>query len=77
MSNQHPQQTYNQYKIRGISWNHIGVVYGISIPREIAIQFEGIKFNIVKSGNNIILYSGQDLIQLKRDMEKEDKLINL
>lgn len=66
MSNPKPIPTYNQYKIRAASANHIGKVYELTIPREIAEQYMGIKFTIETCGDNILLKSGLDLKQLNK-----------
>mgnify|MGYP001593379746 CR=1 FL=1 len=68
MSNSAPQQTYDQYKIRRISWNKQGDIYGITIPRSIALQFEDVKFTASIEGESIILKSGLDIVKLKREM---------
>lgn len=68
MANQHPQQTYGQYKIRRLSWNHIGEVYGITMPRGIADKFKDVKFTIELTKDSIILKSGIDLAQLKEEI---------
>lgn len=62
------QPSYNQYKIRRISWNHLGNVYGLTFPREIAEKFLDVKFTITVSGTAIILTSGIDLMQLKKEI---------
>lgn len=72
MSNPAPQQTYNQYKVRKLSWNKAGEVYGITLPRQIAIKFEGIKFTITSSGENIILQSGLDIVNLRKEIDSFD-----
>ena len=79
MSNQNPQQTYNQYIIRHFSSiNH----FGITIPKKIATLFPKIKFNIelvsiekpvtLNPGTYIILKSGLDLAQLKKEIDTYD-----
>lgn len=70
MSNQTPQQTYSQYKIRKITKNEFGNVYGITIPREIGEKFEGVKFTLEVQEQTIILKSGLDISKLKKEVEK-------
>jgi len=72
MSNPVPQQTYGQYKLRRISWNKFGDIFGITIPRDIATKHLGTKFTIVESNNQIILKSGIDISDLKKEIESYD-----
>ena len=69
--NEHPQQTYNQYKLRVISWNKNGSVYGLTFPREIAEEIINIKFTINKLDNgDIVLKSGLDIANLKEEIKQ-------
>ena len=68
MSNKRPQQTFEQYKIREIVKGKNITAFGITIPTEIANKFEGIKFTITVEQNSIILHSGQDIAQLRKEM---------
>ena len=71
MANSHPQQTYDQYKLRVIRKDKFyGPSYGITIPKEIADKFFNIKFSISISGSSIILSSGLDLSKLKEDIKQ-------
>lgn len=73
MSNNSPQQTYNQYKMRKISESQKGAItFGIGMPPEVATRFVGVKFNIEINGDNIILTSGLDIAQLKKEIENID-----
>ena len=63
----HP--SYNQYKIRKLSWNRLGNVYGITLPRELAERFLDVKFTIESTGSTIILTSGIDIMQLKKEAQ--------
>lgn len=47
-----------QYKIRVITRNIKGDVYGITIPREVALFFSGCFFTIEKSKDKILMNSG-------------------
>ena len=71
MSNPVSQSNYNQYKIRNIVTKHktLGVVYGITIPSQIAKKFENVKFTIEAIDDNIILHSGLDLIEFKKQVK--------
>lgn len=79
MSNSSPQQTYGQYKLRQIA-HSTNPIYGISIPRQIALPFQGVKFNIeivssnsqvvLNPGTYIVLKSGIDLVKLKEEIDK-------
>ena len=71
MANPSPQQTYNQYKVRPITWNKSGKVYGISLPREVALQFLDVKFNVEVQEGKIILTSGLDLVKLKKEIKHQ------
>jgi len=64
------QPSYNQYKIRRISWNHLGNVYGLTLPREVAENFLNVKFTITISGASIVLTSGIDIMQLKKEIRE-------
>lgn len=79
MSNKNPQQTYNQYLIRHFSSiDH----YGITVPKIIAKQLNGIKFNVefintdkpitLPAGAFIVFKSGIDIVQLKKEIDKYD-----
>ena len=70
MVNTHPTPTYEQYKVRKLSWNKFGIVYGISLPREIATELIDVKFTVEVKNNKIIFTSGQDLQQLKREINQ-------
>ena len=63
--NYKPITSYNQYKVRKISYNIVGPIYGMTIPRKIAAQFMNIKFNIVVQEDKIIFQSGLDIAHLK------------
>lgn len=60
-----------QYKLRYIvnSKSNGKTVQGITIPDEIAVFFEGCFFSIEKSGTSIVLYSGNNLIPSKKEVE--------
>ena len=76
MSNSSPQQTYNQYIIRHFSSSDH---FGITIPKKIAKTVPQIKFNIelihsdkpitLNPGTYILLKSGLDLAQLKKEID--------
>lgn len=66
--------TYKQYKVRELSWNKHGTVFGISIPREIAEKHKDISFTIEETANGIMFKSGLDLIQFKKEVKKYDVL---
>lgn len=70
MFNQHPEPTYNQYKVRQIAGNKMGAVFGITIPRDIALAHENITFTIEESGGNLILRSGLDIKAFKREVRE-------
>ena len=77
MSNENPQATYGQYKLREIikSLN----VWGITIPmnsHEELLRFKNVKFTISVSGNNIILASGQDIAILRKQTISLEELQN-
>ena len=79
MSNPHPQQTYNQYIVRNFSH---GKHFGITLPQKIAKEVPNIKFNIqliqsndsitLNPGTYIVLKSGLDLAQLKKEIDNYD-----
>ena len=78
MSNSAPQQTYNQFKVRELNWSRFGAVYGVTLPKPIGQPLLGVKLTIqyhaseapiTVSGPCIILRSGMDLAQLKKEIE--------
>ena len=70
MANLHPQNTYNQYKIRVASYNETGSVFCITIPRHIAERFPQAKFSVEVINNSIVFMSGQDISQLKKEIKR-------
>ena len=80
MSNKNPQATYNQYKIRKVTiGNRSGEAYGITIPRNIAESFQGVKWSVsIMRGvdhTKIVFTSGLDIKQLPemiQDMSLEE-----
>lgn len=46
------------------------IVYGITIPSDVAQFFESVYFTIEKSGQNILMKSGCCLIPTKENVEK-------
>ncbi len=60
-----------QYKLRYIVGSKLTPkkVQGITIPDEIALFFEGCFFSIQKSGTCIVLYSGNNLVPTKQEVE--------
>jgi len=70
MTNPSPQQTYKQYKIRKLSWNSHGEVYGFTIPKPIALMFEDVKFRISTEDGKIVLTSGLDLVKFRKEAHK-------
>jgi hypothetical protein len=67
------------YKIRTIAKQVSGeVIEGITIPKEIALFFKGVSFEIYRSGTSIILKSGTTFLPSKEEIKKynfEDALI--
>ena len=72
------QNSYKQYKIRKISWNSDGAIYGISVPRRTGENFEEPKwtFKLYKtknpiefSGTFIVFQSGLDLSIFKENVQ--------
>lgn len=73
MTNNSPQQTYNQYIIRKWSDNEWGGQFGITIPRDLAKKYESVKFTpIALSGGDILLKSGIDLAELRNHIKEAD-----
>jgi len=44
-------------------------VKGLTIPNEVAVFFEGCYFSVEKSGTCIVLYSGNNLIPTRQEVE--------
>jgi hypothetical protein len=63
------------YKIRVITYNPSNVVYGVTIPNEIAVFFSGCYFKIDKFKEGIILTSGCIIEPTKEDLKKFEKEI--
>jgi hypothetical protein len=66
------------YKLRIISCSQKYKVQGITIPEEIAVLFQNTFFNVIKSGNSIIMTSGcniQPTRQEIKDYQYEDCII--
>lgn len=68
MVNENPRATYNQYKIRKDTITVRGYQYCLTVPREIQDKFKDVKFTVSISNNQIIFTSGQDLVQLRKDI---------
>ena len=80
MSNQSPQHTFNQYKVRSFTTkNRTGDAYGVTLPKEVGQSFKGVKVTVemistqepinLSPGEYIILKSGLDLSQLKKEID--------
>ena len=78
--NPKPNNTYYQYRIRKISWNEKGDNFGITIPRGIAEKYKDVKWDIsvIEAPNikQIILTSGLDLVQLKKEITAHPNRFN-
>lgn len=57
-------------KLRVIKQDEKYPVYGVSIPREIAIFFQSVEFTVVKSGASIILTSGCSIAPTQEQVNK-------
>ena len=78
--NQSPQATYKQYLLRTFPNGTLIDYYGITIPKNIAQEVPKVKFNIsfikanepitLQPGTYILLKSGLDLAQLKKEIDK-------
>ena len=68
--NLHPQNTYNQYKVRVNSYNDNGSIFCLTVPRDLAEKFLGVKFTIEVTPNGIIYRSGLDLKEAKEEIDK-------
>lgn len=74
MGNPHPQQTFDQYKMRRLGWNSIGSVFGITLPRKIAEKYMGVKWSVeevvTKDSVTIVLTSGIDIAKMRDEINK-------
>jgi len=58
-----------QVKLREVVHSSKQIVYGVIVPSEIAMFFQGCFFSIERSGNAIILTSGTSLIPTKEQIK--------
>ena len=68
-----------QYQIRVISTRtssagYLNINFGITIPREIADQFNDVNFFIEKSGDSILLKSGAEIPNYSIQTEEEENI---
>ena len=59
-----------QYTLRPIVKSKTKIVYGLTVPSDVAIFFKQVNFTVEKSGTSIIFTSGTCQIPTKKDIER-------